>query len=199
MLPINPTAAGYGALPTQWPVGPVDSQAVLDLLERIQARLGHMRPAMEKIGDVIVESVLENFQKEGRPTKWKKWSDTTILLRKKMTPSKDDGTILKLMGPLVRSNNYKAADDSVTVFAGGAAAPYAALQQFGSNATWYGQATIKAFRRKVRGKYQQVKTHQRWMKTPWGPVPARPFLMIQDQDWDAMRQQLMEWLRTNNI
>jgi phage gpG-like protein len=39
-----------------------------------------------------------------------------------------------------------------------------------------------------------VKAHTREMTLPWGDIPARSFMLIQDDDWDEIKDTLADFL-----
>ncbi len=148
-------------------------------LRQIANRLDDMTPLMETIGETIRASIMLNFEKEGRPKKWAKHSALTKERR---------GANAKILrdqgyaGGLVSSVNVDAGKKSVAI---GTNRVYAAVHQFGAKAGSFGtvQAQVKAHVRKLKGGgTSQVKAHTRTMRLPWGDIPARPFLMIQDKD-----------------
>lgn len=40
----------------------------------------------------------------------------------------------------------------------------------------------------------EVRAHTRKMTLPWGNIPARPFMLVQNEDWDDMREVLGKFL-----
>lgn len=141
------------------------SKKIKELLQDIEKRSIDLTPAFEEIGNIIVESVEDNFQDEGRhngdPTsimggsqKWEKWSDEWQKRRNKL--GKGDGKILQLDGGLASSIDYDANKDSVIITAG---KEYAYRQHFGGNG-----------------------------------IPARPFLVIQEEDLDDIIEELNNFI-----
>lgn len=172
----------------------IDTSAVDALLGELAGRLSDARPVMQGIGEIILASVQRNFEVEGRPG-WKRLRPATIKerTRKKKWP----GKILSRSGSygLLGSINYRAGSDSVSI---GTNKIYAAVHQFGAKRGEFGTVTahIKAhYRRRGRGKKRTpVKAHTRTMVTPWGDIPARPYLMVQDEDWEEIRGLLESYL-----
>jgi len=163
-----------------------DARAVEKLLGRIQKNLGDLTPVMKIIGSTIRTSIIRNFEKSGRPRKWKRHSKTTEKRRGK------GAKILMaqgLAGGLAASINYQADKKSVEI---GTNKVYGAVHQFGAKKGSFGMVTanIKAHLRKGT----KVKAHTRKMKLPWGDIPARPFLMIQDEDWTEIRAALNDYI-----
>lgn len=52
----------------------------------------------------------------------------------------------------------------------------------------------QAFGRPIKPKKVTVKAHIRKISLPWGDIPARPFMMIQDDDWTEIKETLAEFL-----
>lgn len=181
-----------------------NDKKVSELLLQIQKKLGDLTSANKIIGSTVRASVIRNFEKSGRPKKWKKHSALTKKLRGK------GAKILMaqgLAGGLAASINYQADKDSARI---GTNKVYAAVHQFGAKKGSFGTfvETIRAHVRKIksrsltRGKKRKrkiasgvafVKQHDRKVKLPWGDIPARPFLMVQKQDWDEIREALGEY------
>lgn len=161
----------------------IDDREVKELLNRIQRNLRDLTPAMEVIGSTVRTSIVRNFEKSGRP-KWAKHSKVTKERRGK------GAKVLMAQGfagGLAGSINYRADKDSVKV---GTNKIYGAVHQFGAKKGSFGSVTanIKAHLRKG----VKVKAHTREMKLPWGDIPSRPFLMVQDEDWTEIQAALSD-------
>jgi len=159
----------------------IDNREIKKLLARIQKNLGDLTPAMKIIGSIIRTSIIRNFEKSGRP-KWAKHSRTTEKRRGK------GAKVLMaqgLAGGLAASINYQAGKKSVKI---GTNKIYGAVHQFGAKKGSFGSvaASIKEHLRKG----VKVKAHTRKMNLPWGDIPARPFLMVQNEDWTEIRAAL---------
>jgi phage virion morphogenesis protein len=176
----------------------IDDREVRELLERIRKRLGDLTPAMKIIGATVRTSVIRNFEKSGRPKKWKEHSKTTEKRRGK------GAKILMAQGlgaGLAGSINYKAGKDRVDI---GTPKVYGAVHQFGAKKGSFGtvEAMIRehlrtitqAFGKPIPKKQVKVGAHKRKTILPWGDIPARPFLMVQDEDWTEIRAALTDYL-----
>lgn len=173
------------------------------LLNQIERRVNRLKPAMELIGDIALSSIHANFQDEGRPRDWAKLSNTTINIRKKL--NRWPGRILQrggAAGGLVGAISARANDDEVRLAAN---KPYATTQHFGAKKGSFGTVamTIKEHTRTItqafgkelkEPKDVKVKAHTRKMALPWGDIPARPFMVIQDEDWEEIKETLAEFL-----
>ena len=165
-------------------------QAVLRLLEKVRQRLGHMLPAMKIIGEVVRTSVIRNFEVGGRPTRWKELSPVTLAMRKGDKILRRQGFAGGLMGSI----HAQAKEDEVRV---GTNKVYAAVHQFGAKKGSFGvfAVNVKEHMRQLKtGKQHKVRAHTRKTKLPWGDIPARPFLMVQEEDWGEMQHELTEYL-----
>jgi phage gpG-like protein len=106
-----------------------------------------------------------------------------------------------LGGGMAGSIHARADKDKVVI---GTNKIYAAVHQFGAKKGSFGavEAGIKthmrkitqAFGRPVKARKITVRAHTRKMKLPWGDIPARPFMMAQDEDWDEIRESLNDFI-----
>lgn len=164
----------------------INDKEIKELLSRIQNNLVDPTPIMKIIGSTVRASIIRNFEKGGRPQKWKKHSSLT---------EKRRGAGAKVLmaqgfaGGLAGSINYSAKKDSVKI---GTNKIYGAVHQFGAKKGSFGivAANIKAHLRKGI----KVKAHTRKMKLPWGNIPARPFLMVQNEDWSEIKDAVNTYL-----
>ena len=170
------------------------------LLGGIIKRMTNKRDAMSIIGSIARSSVIRNFEKEGRPAGWKGLSATTKKRRGSAHP------ILRrqgFAGGLMGSVNYQAFDDKVVV---GTNKVYAAVHQFGAKKGSFGSFVVRvgahtrtitqAFGRMIEPRTIKVRAHTKNQKLPWGDIPARPFLVVQDEDWKEMREALKDFVIT---
>jgi phage virion morphogenesis protein len=161
---------------------------VQKLLGRIYRRSGDAIPAMKIIGQIVRTSVIRNFEKEGRPNKWAPLSETTLKRRKK------GGGILRvkgMAGGLMGSINVKASSRTVVI---GTNKIYAATHQFGAKKGEFGRVPVARRLGKGGRSGATVYTKGWLMPVPWGDIPARPFLMVQDEDWTEMKEALTDYI-----
>lgn len=167
-----------------------NDKKVTKLLLQIHAKLGDLTAANKIIGSTVRASVIRNFEKAGRPKKWKKHSASTKSIRGK------GAKILMAQGfagGLAGSINYSADKESAKI---GTNKIYAAVHQFGAKKGSFGSFAIgiREYMRKLKsGKSSRVQAHTRKVKLPWGDIPARPFLKVQKQDWDEIKEALGEF------
>lgn len=174
-----------------------DAENARGLLLDLKKRVDDPTPAMKVIGAIIRTSVVRNFEKQGRPG-WKGLSKTTKKLRGA------SGPILRrqgFAGGLMGSVEFKADSDGVQV---GTNKIYGAVHQFGAKKGSFGTIMAKigthsrritqAFGRMIEPRTVTVSEHKRKMSLPWGDIPARPFLMVQDEDWNEIGAALGEFV-----
>jgi len=155
----------------------------MEILQGVVGRMRDMTPAMKIIGEIGRTSIVRNFETEGRPLKWPKHGPATEARRG------PNAAILRESSRLMRSIHPVAYKDHVLI---GTKTAYAAVHQFGARKGEFGTITaeIREHVRKVAGRQVKVRAHTRRMQVPWGNIPARPFLMIQDEDWEEIRAAL---------
>lgn len=134
---------------------------VLDYLQQLQLRVGDMTPALQEIGEYMIQSTRERFATGIDPdgTPWAENKPTTLARKKGTQP---------LIGETKRLStefSYFIGNNELTF---GSPLEYAAIQQFGARRGEFGQ-----------GKYE---TREGSFPIPWGDIPARRFIGIGDQD-----------------
>lgn len=107
----------------------IDDKDVTNLLKTLQSRVQHMQPIMRQVAEIMRDAVEENFEKEGRPEKWKHLSPSTVVQREKK--GHWPGKILQVEGQLASSISAKATNTEAIV---GTKKKYAAIHQFGGQA-----------------------------------------------------------------
>lgn len=141
-----------------------DDSDLQRLFAAIIKRHGNAEAAFELIGEIVNTSIMRNFEDGGRPRKWKDLADSTKKQRARQ--GNWPGQIL------VRSGTRSGLMGSISydarpkevVFV--ANKPYAAIQNFG------GQA----------GRKRATE------------IPAREYMMIQDEDWPVILETLNDFL-----
>lgn len=156
-----------------------EAEAVLGELAR---RLTDMSTVMNTIGDDMIERTEANFLSGTSPDgiPWAPKSQATLdayAARKKTVSTKP------LIGPSRTLSTSIFAQPSTTSVAWGSDMPQAAVMQFGAQAGEFG-ATIG---RDKNGREFMV-------STPWGDIPARPFIGVGQDDETAIVATLEEWL-----
>lgn len=151
----------------------VKDQEAWKLLDRISGRVSDMTPVMKEIGEMVRRTVSR-----------KGWGRVLA----------EQGQTLSNHSLLRQGINIHAERDRMAV---GMCADEADIRVFGTGET--GSATFSAwvkahFRYLKTGKRVQVKAHTRRVKLPRGDIPVRPYLMVQPDDWDGIREELTEYL-----
>ena len=145
----------------------LDDAELRAALERLAAAGRDLTPAMQYIGEELLNSAKERFRSQTAPdgTPWAPLSEVT---RARKPRNKDK--ILTLEGNLRGTLDYRADADSVEV---GSPLIYAGTHHFGAKQGSFGRS-------------------RRGGPLPWGDIPARPFLADADgrlapEDEDAVR------------
>ncbi len=162
------------------------------MLADLIGRLENPDPVFREVGEIVQESVLTNFERGGRPP-WKKLEDSTIAQRTKQR--KWPGQILVrkgMSGGLMGSISYRTKPDGVIIFSN---KKYAPLHQFGAEKGEFGTVlcNVREHTRKRGNRTQTVRAHSRSVLLPWGKVTARPFLVIQTDDIQEIKEMLQNY------
>lgn len=152
----------------------LDASAALASLRRVEQAGLRLRPLMVAIGEALTESTKQRFSRGEGPdgVRWLPNSPVTIVRYLEGFSSSFSRKTGKITaggqrrlagkrplagesGALATTINYAADDDGVSI---GSPMIYAAVQQFGAAARSFGG------------------------KSPWGTIPARPFLGLSADD-----------------
>jgi len=144
-------------------------------------------------GEEIFTSIQENFEAGGRPD-WKDLTRNTKSLRE--TEGFHKGSYFKILvrsGGLKNSIFKKIKGNTLYI---GTKLKYARTHQEGAKKGSFGTVAvkIKKHERIINGKVVHVRSHIRKQKSPWGDIPARPFMMVQDEDWEIIMDTIKEYL-----
>lgn len=149
----------------------VDNRQVLDALQLLQRKAGHLSPALEEIGEDLVESTKRRFAASEGPdgNPWEPNSPVTIarMLGASKGNYNKSGALSKkgsaragskkpLIGESGRLSNEIHRQITGNVLEIGSSLEYAAMQQFGG----------------TRAEFPHL----------WGDIPARPFLGLSEHD-----------------
>lgn len=147
----------------------IDTRPVDALLSDLRRQLTGLRPFYAEAAEILRRSVDKNFATGGRPSHWPASG------RVKRT----GGETLVDTGRLRRSITTRVSDRHASV---GTNVVYAAIHQFGGR---IGPHVIKPKRARALNipgiGYRASVNH------PGSTIPARPFLLVQDEDWQAIR------------
>ncbi len=150
----------------------IDDKEVKKTLELLRRRVGNLRPAMKAIGETVRTSVIKNFTAEGRPDKWTRLSPVTLGLawsmKGKKTHVKSGKRETKAFSKY--KSGKKILTDSADLRNSITAKAYDDRVEIGTNVRY---AAIHQFGGKA-GRGRKVN------------IPARPFLMVQNEDWSVI-------------
>lgn len=166
----------------------IDDTEVRRLLAGLRERGGNLRPALNVAATMMQQAVRNNFAQGGRP----KW----LPLKSR------DGRPLRDTGRLMNSLTREATQTEARV---GTNVVYAAVHHFGAAKGSFGtflhqvqphqRIITQAFGRRLRFPVAtSVGSHIRRAKLPWGDIPARPFMMLEDTDVTDIRDMLARWI-----
>jgi phage virion morphogenesis protein len=140
-------------------------------IAQIRQTAGNLKPVMAAIGNRAVGSVKQNFAVGGRPTKWAPLS-TAYASQKK------GGKLLMATGRLAGSIHYEANSDSATIMTD--KLPYARIHNFGGQNKPH---EIKARNKKsLAFMAGGVPVMRKKVNHPGSIIPARPYMVLQDED-----------------
>jgi phage virion morphogenesis protein len=150
---------------------------------------------MRIIGEIVRTSVKKNFEAGGRPVSWKS---------SKAAEKEGRKTLVKT-SRLMKSINARAYPDSTAV---GTNVVYAAIHQKGGDIRHPARERTIFFkqyrggRHRGRTLFSKEKKATMGMKAKGGAytigMPARPFIMVQDEDWQEIRWELIDFLTGGN-
>lgn len=152
----------------------IDDSAVKSLFGRIGRRLSDSTPLMRIIGETIRSSAERNFTAAGRP-RWKPSARAAA----------DGGQTLSLTGRLRRSITVEAGNGWAAV---GTNVAYAAIHQFG------GKTRPRVIRPKNKKALRTPFGIFKKVNHPGSKIPARPFLMVQPEDWTEIGHAVNDYL-----
>lgn len=178
----------------------VDDAAVRKLFAGVQSRAKNLTPFYKAAGMVVSSSIRHNFDVGGRYSavgswrgggnRWKPLSADSFLARfgkkdfKKSGALSDSGRskagnrrILQQDGHLLQSITFNVTSDGVEV---GTNKVYAATQNFGAK-----NRVIKAKQKKTLSFF--FGGGQRFPKQVAVNIPARPFMVVQDEDIEQIK------------
>lgn len=159
-------------------------------LIKVERKIDKTQPSLIKAGLLMMRSIDENFRQEGRPHKWKGLSPMTIGLRRKGKKTGRGIMILQDTGRLKGSITKEVLKDHVRI---GTNLKYAPLMQKGGMSDpktlkikEHRRKITQAFGKPIRPKSIMVRSHD--MKIGSKKIPARPFLLFQKEDLEAINK-----------
>lgn len=180
----------------------IKDERVRGMLRRLQRRLGDLTPFFSRVGAHMITSIDRNFRAGGRP-RWRPLSPVTIewarRRHKGLRGIRDPNRPLVDTGRLKGSTVFRAAPDHVRI---GTNVVYGAIHQRGGRTRARhvpGVGVREHARRAPSGTLHTVRAHTRRQFVPGVRIPARPFLVVQPEDWRTIeriaKQMLMEAAR----
>ncbi len=142
----------------------INDTELQNTLKTIMNRMGNILPAARLMGEIALESITTNFEEGGRPAKWKPLAKRTI--KERTRQGKWPGRILVRQGHAGGLMGAIAYTPMNDRVIVHANKVYARIHHYGGKA----------------GKGRKV------------TIPARPYLMIQDEDWAEMRAALNDYI-----
>ena len=135
---------------------------------------------MAVAGNIVVKSVKQNFREGGRPEKWTQ-------------SKKPKGMTLIGTGALMKSIHHKVDDDGMGVTVMTGPQKYAAIHQFGGTTAPH---EIKAKnRRALQFTVGGVTLYRKKVHHPGSNIPARPYMLLQDEDIENIKTVMLEYLK----
>jgi phage gpG-like protein len=152
-------------------------------------------PLKRSVQRVIIPSIQKNFDDEGRPESWEPYAESTIDIRERQ--GSPVGKLLDKTGALrtamKRLNIWTINDTAAILLDLPSNVSYGKIHQQGlSGAAKRAKGAGGAFnkrQRDIRKAIQEGKTLRTAVE-----IPARPFVMIQDDDVFAIEAIFSEWL-----
>ena len=151
----------------------VVDQKVLSLIGGMGQKLKSLAPALKTVGQIIRTSVVRNFEVGGRPRSWKE----------SKRAERESGRTLADTGRLRNSIHAAVTGNRIEV---GTNVKYAAIHQFGGKTSPH-----MIFPKNGKALFWPGARHPvKSVNHPGSNIPARPFLMIQKEDWAEIKRVL---------
>lgn len=150
------------------------------VIKIMKDRAVRLRPIMAVTGNMVVKSVRRNFREGGSPEKWEK-------------SKKPKGMTLIGTGALMKGIHYELDNDGAAVTIKTGPQKYAAIHQFGGTTAPH---EIQARNFKALGFMRGgEKVHYRKVNHPGSNIPARPYMLLQDEDIENIKTVMLEYLK----
>ncbi len=145
----------------------VNENEVSSALEALQSAIGNVDPALKEIGEYLIDSTKQRFNDSKAPdgSRWKDNSPVTLLNYAGRFKTKRASRIKKKKPGIGETKQlstqifYQVANGELEL---GSPLKYAGTFHFGAKKGQYGK------------------------RTPWGDIPARPFLGLSNEDEDVL-------------
>lgn len=161
----------------------ISNDEITGALARLSVALSDLTPAMQDIGDILLDSTKQRFIQGVAPdgSRWAPKSQTT--LNRYGARSSNRINVRPLFGPSGALSSQIFTEVTPDSVRWGSPMIYAATQQFG--------AAKGAF-----GPYSGIDKNGKRCSgsSPWGNIPARPFLGISAEDQVNILDTLAAWI-----
>lgn len=157
----------------------IEDKEVKEALKKAAERIGDLTPVMRTIGEVVRTSIERNFIASGRP----KWKPSGRVKKKGGQTLSDSGVLRRSFS--VNEAIIRATRNSVSV---GTNVKYAAIHQLG------GRTRAHDIRPKNKKALRTPFGLFRKVRHPGSVIPARPFLMVQDEDWTEIEHTINDYI-----
>ena len=138
-------------------------------LSEVTDRIRHNRALLKAAAAILRESIRENFAAGGRPGKWKP------LKVRDGQPLRDTNRLMNSITATVSGSTARVGTNVV----------YAPVHNFGARKGSFGEfvVSVAAHDRTAKsGRTYTVRAHTRKVSLPRGDIPARPFMLVQEED-----------------
>ncbi len=152
----------------------VEDKEVMARLGWIGSKLADLSAAMRSISQIVRTSVVKNFEEGGRP----KWKESARAVREGGTTLSDTGRLKSSIRAFSGANFAGAGTD----------VKYAAIHHFGGTT---GPRDIFPVRAKALF-WPGAKHPVKKVSHPGSKIPERPFMVVQDEDWDEIKATLAD-------
>lgn len=165
----------------------LEDAEITRLFDDLAAAMGDMTQPMEAIGASLVRSTRERFIAGVAPdgTPWAPKSATTLAAYA-ARGDRVDPRPLYASGALSENFVMTTTPASVEI---SSSLRYAATMQFGAKKGQFG-----ARMGRTRPSEKRPKSQDYFVTSPWGDIPARPFLGLSDNDSRNIVDEVAEWL-----
>lgn len=174
-------------------------QRVMAGFEKFKTNASDLTRPMNSAGKIMLKSIKNNFDSVGRPKRWPALKPSTG--KQKL---REGYTIQPLVrtGALMRSMTYRVSGNG-KLLSVGTSIPYGSIHQFGGTIKRGAHSRVVPFSKK--GGFLSKKSASRRKtgfisirRVSFGAssvnIPARPFLLFQDEDIDQMNSLIAEHL-----
>jgi len=166
----------------------IEDEALQALLDQMASRGKNLRPLLKRYRVLMTRSFSLNFKNEGRPRKWKSLTPNTVAGRRKKSRR-----ILQDTGRLRLSATSQSAPDNITQYRADALkmgtrmkiAPY---HQYGTKP----YTIVPKNRKALSFMTADGRIFTKRVRHPG--LPARPFIMIQREDEEAMLKVALDYM-----